>query len=309
MSGALSTWLARHGHALVSSTGHLARAPMATAFTVFVMALALALPLGLLVLVENTRTATGDFSGAIGLTVYLKQDVPEQKARQLASAARSRDGVARVELVTAEQALQSFREESGFGEALEALEDNPLPHAIAVTPAAGASSTANVEALRRFLASWPEVESVQLDSEWLTRFNAILAVLRRVLLIAAALLGAGVVAVVGNTIRLEIQNRRAEIEVTKLVGGSNAFVRRPFLYTGLLYGVAGALLAAALAWTALVLLDAPVVRLAQSYGSSFRLLSPGWRELGMLLGAGAGLGVLGAWLAAARHLARIEPRA
>jgi cell division transport system permease protein len=126
---------------------------------------------------------------------------------------------------------------------------------------------------------------------------------------AAVLLGAGVLAVVGNTIRLEIYNRRAEIEVTKLVGGSNAFVRRPFLYTGLLYGLLGALLAAFLVWLALYLLDAPVSRLAASYGSSFRLLSPGWRELGILTGAGATLGIVGAWMAAARHLARIEPRA
>jgi cell division transport system permease protein len=119
----------------------------------------------------------------------------------------------------------------------------------------------------------------------------------------------GVLAVVGNTIRLEIYNRRAEIEVTKLVGGSNAFVRRPFLYTGLFYGVLGALLAAALVWLALYLLDDPVSRLAKTYGSSFQLMLPRLRELGMLVGAGALLGIVGAWLAAARHLARIEPRA
>jgi cell division transport system permease protein len=123
------------------------------------------------------------------------------------------------------------------------------------------------------------------------------------------LLGVGVLAVVGNTIRLEIHNRRAEIEVTKLVGGSNAFVRRPFLYTGLFYGLLGSLLAAFLVWLGLYLLGGPVGRLAATYGSSFQLLSPGWRELGILTGVGAVLGITGAWMAAARHLSRIEPRA
>jgi cell division transport system permease protein len=308
MSGALSTWVARHLHALVSSAGHLARAPLATTLTVLVMALALALPLGLLVLVQNTRSATGDFSGAVGLSVYLKQEVSEQTARQLAGAARARQGVAGVELITADAALETFRADSGFSAALAALEGNPLPHVLAVTPDPAASDTASIEALRRYLDAWPEVESVQLDSEWVSRFNAILDVLRRVLLIAATLLGAGVVAVVGNTIRLEIQNRRAEIEVTKLVGASNAFVRRPFLYTGALYGLVAGLLAWCVVVVALHVLAAPAAELARVYGSEFVLEGPSWRDLGMLLLAGTGLGWLGAALASARHLARIEPR-
>jgi len=308
MSGALSTWVARHLHALVSSAGHLARAPLATTLTVLVMALALALPLGLLVLVQNTRSATGDFSGAVGLSVYLRQEVTEPKARQLADAARARQGVARVELITADAALEAFRADSGFSAALAALEGNPLPHVLAVTPDPAASDTASVEALRRYLVAWPEVESVQLDTEWVSRFNAILDVLRRVLLIAATLLGAGVVAVVGNTIRLEIQNRRAEIEVTKLVGGSNAFVRRPFLYTGALYGLVAGLLAWCVVAVALRVLAGPAAELARVYGTEFNLQGPSWQNLGLLLLAGTGLGWLGAALASARHLARIEPR-
>lgn len=308
MSGALSTWVARHLHALVSSAGHLARAPLATTLTVLVMALALALPLGLLVLVQNTRSATGDFSGAVGISVYLKQEVTEPKAQQLASAARARQGVAGVELITADAALEAFRADSGFSAALAALEGNPLPHVLAVTPDPAASDTASIEALRRYLDAWPEVESVQLDSEWVSRFNAILDVLRRVLLIAATLLGAGVVAVVGNTIRLEIQNRRAEIEVTKLVGGSNAFVRRPFLYTGALYGLVAGLLAWCVVAVALHVLAGPAAELAKTYGSEFVLQGPSWQDLGWLLLAGTGFGWLGAALASARHLARIEPR-
>jgi cell division transport system permease protein len=153
------------------------------------------------------------------------------------------------------------------------------------------------------------VDSVQVDSEWVMRFNAILEVLRRLLLISAALLAIGVVAVIGNTIRLEIQGRRAEIEVTKLVGGSNAFVRRPFLYTGVLYGLGGALLAWGIVAIAIAVLEQPVATLARLYGSRYLLYGPSGQDIGMLLGAGAALGWLGAWISAARHLASIEPRA
>jgi len=147
------------------------------------------------------------------------------------------------------------------------------------------------------------------DSEWVMRFNAILEVLRRLLLIAAVLLGIGVLAVVGNTIRLEIAARRAEIEVTKLVGGSNAFVRRPFLYTGVLYGLGGALLAWGIIGITVAVLGEPVATLARLYGSRYLLSGPSPADITVLLGAGAALGWLGAWISAARHLRSIEPRA
>lgn len=301
------SWLLRHLQSLLASAGHLARAPFATIFTVLVMGLALALPLGLDVLVRNVRNATGDFSGAIGISVYLKTNVSESRAQQLLRNTRERAGVRSATLITATQALAQFRRQSGFGAALDALEDNPLPHVLAITPAAESSDPAAIENLRRYLQSWPEVETVQLDGDWVARFNAILALLRRLLLLAAGLLGLGVVAVVGNTIRLEIQNRRAEIEVTKLVGGTNAFVRRPFLYTGALYGLLGGLCAFLVVALALWLLGPFAQKLAQTYGSSFALQGPALRDLGILLGAGTLLGWIGAWLAAGRHLARIEP--
>jgi cell division transport system permease protein len=141
------------------------------------------------------------------------------------------------------------------------------------------------------------------------RFNAILEVLRMLLLIAAALLGLGVLAVIGNTIRLEIQGRRAEIEVTKLVGGSNSFVRRPFLYTGVLYGLGGALLAWGIIAIAVAVLGDSVATLARLYGSRYTLRGPSRDDIGILLGAGVVLGWLGAWISAARHLRSIEPRA
>ena len=140
---------------------------------------------------------------------------------------------------------------------------------LVITPQPASANPGYMESLRRYLRAWPEVDSVQLDGDWVARFNAILGLLQRALLLAAGLLALGVIAVVGNTIRLEIQNRRAEIEVTKLVGGTNGFVRRPFLYTGALYGVLGGLTAWLVVMVAMRLLMPTVAALAQSYGSRF----------------------------------------
>lgn len=305
----LSVFGTRHVQALLGSFGRLARNPLATALTLLVIGLALALPAALGLFVSNAQVATGGFGDAVDMSVYLKTGVPLAQARQLAADARERPGIARVSLIPAAEGLQEFRKYSGFGAALDALPSNPLPDVLHVVPRASASSAADLESLRRYFTAWPEVDVVQLDTQWVLRFNAILAVLRRLALIAAVLLGAGVLAVVGNTIRLEILHRRAEIEVTKLVGGSNAFVRRPFLYTGLLYGVGGAVLAWVILEAAVLILDPSVLTLAQLYGSRFALQGPSRQVLGALFGGGMGLGWAGAWISAHRHLRSIEPRA
>ena len=307
MSLAISS--ARHLQAFLSSLGKLVRSPLATLLTLIVIALALALPTALRVFVINAQAATGNFAGAVDMSVYLKTDVPLAKAQQLAQSAQQRSDVATVTLIPADQGLQEFRVYSGFGDALTALKENPLPHVLHVRPRADFTSGAALESLKRYFSAWPEVDLVQVDAEWVMRFNAILELLRHLLLIAAALLGVGVLAVIGNTIRLEIQARRAEIEVTKLVGGSNSYVRRPFLYTGMLYGLGGALLAWGIVATAVVILGAPVATLARLYGSRYVLHGPSTDDIGILLGAGVVLGWLGAWISAARHLRDIEPRA
>jgi cell division transport system permease protein len=300
---------ARHTQALLGSVGRLARNPFATALTLLVIGLALALPLALNLFVTNAQTATGGFVDAVDMSVYFKIDVPLVKAQQLAADARQRSEVAEVSLIPADKALDEFRTYSGFGAALEVLKENPLPHVLHVRPKPESSSPGALESLRRYFAAWPEVDIVQIDSEWVMRFNAILDVLRRLLVITAALLAAGVLAVIGNTIRLEILNRRAEIEVTKLVGGSNGFVRRPFLYTGVLYGLGGAVLGWLIVEAAVAILGQPVATLAQLYGSRYSLQGPTSDEILIVLGAGVVLGWLGAWISAARHLRSIEPRA
>jgi cell division transport system permease protein len=302
-------YLSHHAQALVGAIGRLARAPFATLLTVLVIGLALALPLALALLVSNAVTATGGFTGVVDVSVYFKPDVALSKVQQLAQSVRARPGVASVQVISADEGLADFRQYSGFGAALNALGNNPLPHVLHVHPTLEASASADLEALRHYLSAWPEVDLVQLDSDWVLRFNAILQLLRRVLGIAAVLIGVGVLAVVGNTIRLEIQGRRPEIEVVRLVGGSTGYVRRPFLYTGMLYGVGGALLAAALVGIAVEVLRGPVATLAQLYGSRYGLKGPDWQAFGSVLAAGLALGWSGAWLAATRHLRGIEPRA
>jgi cell division transport system permease protein len=305
----MSGYLTHHAQALLGAMGRLARTPFATALTVLVIGVALALPLAMALFVTNAMTATGGFAGAVDVSVYFRPEITVARVQQLAQAARARPGVAEVQVITADEALKEFRQYSGFGAALQALGSNPLPNVLHVRPAAEAGSPAHLAALKQYLSAWPEVDLVQVDAEWVLRFNAILELLRRVLGIAALVLGIGVLAVIGNTIRLEIQGRRTEIEVVRLVGGSTGFVRRPFLYTGMLYGLWGAFVAWAMVETAVLVLRRPVATLASLYGSSYSLSGPAWAQVGAVIAAGLGLGWLGAWLAAARHLRGIEPRA
>ena len=309
MSGAVSSYGTRHLQALFGALGRLARAPLATMLTLMVIGVALALPAGLALLVDNLRSATGDLGNAVDFTVHFKLNTPIERVEQIAKGARDHAGVASITVTTASQALEEFKQASGFGDALSALEDNPLPHHLVVRPEKSASGPAEVENLRRYFAAFPEVDLVQLDLDWIRRLHSMLDVLKRVLWLVVAVLGLGVLAVIGNTIRLEIQHRRPEIEVTKLVGGSNAFVRRPFLYTGLFYGLFGALLAALIVTGGLVYLDQAVGELSAQYGGRFRLAGLDVRGLGILVGVGAALGWLGALISTGRHLRAIEPRA
>lgn len=308
MSG-LSAYFGRHLQALLGALGRLLREPVGTLFTVLVIALALALPASLGLFVKNVRVATGGLVEAVQLTVYFKVQTELEQAQQIAERTRARGEVAVVEFISAETGLAQFREYSGFGAALDALPGNPLPHVMTVRPRAESSAPRDMEALQRVIASWPEVEVVQLDNQWVRRLTAILALLRDLFAVTAGLLAVGVVAVIGNAIRLEISARRAEIEVTQLVGGSDAFVRRPFLYTGLLTGLFGGVLALGIVLILLAVLGPPAERLSAMYGGRFTLSGLTVLETVLLVASGALLGWVGAWLGAARQIARIKPRA
>lgn len=303
----MGAWLTRHLQTLIGSLGRLSQQKLATLLTVLVIGVALALPACLHLFVLNAQRATGSWNRAIELAVYLKRPTSPDEARRIADRWRQRRDVSEVELILADDALREFRTESGFGGALDALNANPLPHTIVVRPAREYASAVQLEALAAELRNIPSVELVQLDVEWVNRLNAILETVERVLLLAAGVLAVGVMVIVGNTIRLDIQNRRTEIEVTKLVGGSDGFVRRPFLYNGVWYGVAGGLIAWIITAIAIGVLREPVARLAGLYGSAFQVEGLGWRPTLALIGLGAALGWLGSFVAATRHLQQIEP--
>jgi cell division transport system permease protein len=303
----LQTWSARHAQTLVGSLGRIAQQPMAAAMTMAVIAVALALPLLLNVFLDNTRAATADWNEAFDLSVYMDKKATGARAQTLAKQLRGRSDVAAVRVITADEALAQFRTASGFGNALDALSDNPLPDTLVVTPAPAASTPEGLEALKHAIAAAPDVQTVQADTEWVKRLHALMDIANRVLWLTAALLALGVVLVVGNTIRLDILNRRAEIEVMKLVGATDGFARRPFLYSGIWYGLGGGLLALLLVGIAVGLLAGAVRRLAGLYGSEFHLRGVGFGPSVVVLGVAVALGWLGSWLAASRHIKAIEP--
>ncbi len=303
---ALRHYFGLHRDNLLGAVQRLGRQPFASLLTILVIATALALPAGLRVAVNNADGVSNSWQNVADFTVYLKTDVSEDAAKRTARGIEGRDDVAGVTLIDRDAALAEFRAQSGFGEALDALDGNPLPHTLVVHPASGIAT--DVEALAAAIEKLPETELVQVDTAWVTRLRAMLALAGRIVDFATGLLGLAVAIVVGNTIRLEINNRSVEIEVTKLVGGTDAFIRRPFLYLGLCLGLAGALVALAVVWAGLLLLGPPVRDVAALYGSSFSLAGLSLAESGVLLLGGAFLGWAGAGLAAARHLRAIEPK-
>jgi cell division transport system permease protein len=307
MPMAFKTWLARHAQTLVGSLGRIAQQPLATAMTVAVIAVALALPLFLNVLLENTQAVTAGWNQAFELSVYLHKKAGVDRAEALAKQLRGRADVAQVRVISAEQALADFRDRSGFGKALDALDGNPLPNTLVVTPSLAASTPPGTQALKASIAASPDVDTVQLDTEWVQRLNALLAVLRRVVWLTGALLGVSVILVIGNTIRLDILNRRAEIEVMKLVGATDGFARRPFLYSGVWYGLGGGAGAVIVVAVAVAVLARPLEHLASLYGSQFRLTGLRLVEVVRILGVSVALGWLGSWVAATRHIRAIDP--
>ena len=303
----MTAWFMRHLQTSIGSLGRLAQHKLATTLTILVIGIALALPACLHLLVTNAQIATGNWNRAVDLTVFLKRPTSAEEARRTAERIRQRRDVDEAQLILADEALKEFRRDSGFGDAIDALNENPLPHTIIVRPARNYTNTANLQSLAADVRALPSVEVVQLDTAWVNRLNAILEAFQRGLILAAVVLGLGVMVIVGNTIRLDIQNRRDEIEVTKLVGGSDAFVRRPFLYNGVWYGLGGALTAWVITLVALAVLREPIGKLAGLYGSSFELGALGPEASGILLAGGIALGWLGSYIAATRHLRKIEP--
>jgi cell division transport system permease protein len=293
-------WFDHHLYSFVASLGRVARRPWATALTVGVMAVALALPLGLWLVLGNVERFAGNVQQARAISVFLKPAVDVAQAQALAATLRGRGDIDRVELRTPQQGLEELRA-SGLGEAITAVGDNPLPSLLVITPKGDEAMLASS------LQQLPEADLVQHDAVWRQRLDGWLRFGGRVALVLAALLGLGALLVVGNTVRLDIQSRREEIGVQQLLGATDGFIRRPFLYLGAWYGLAAGAFAIGLLTLAAIALRAPLAELASSYGSRFMLTGfdlP--TALVVILGA-AVLGWFGAGIVTGHYLRQTRP--
>ncbi len=303
----VQAWFINHLRTLISSLGAMSRQPASSMMTIAVIAIALALPAGMFVLLNNVSHVSVGWDNSAQISVFLKKDVDEKQARRLMDKLRLYDDIKHISLIHKDAALKEFMKISSFGDALDALGDNPLPHVFSIQPVVDPTRPDRIQYLIKQLNNLKQVELAQLDLQWVKRLFAMLEIANRAIWVIASLLGIAVLLVVGNTIRLDIQNRREEIEVTKLIGGTNAFIRRPFLYTGLWYGIAGGILAWLLTVLSMGLLDDAVSQLASLYNSDFQLRGLNLSEALTLIGFSCFLGLAGSWIAVGRHLSEIEP--
>lgn len=302
----LHAWLESHRASLVDSVSRLFKQPIGSFFTCLVMAVALSLPMGLALLLDNVERLGGSWQRAAQISLFLQLEVDSAGGEKLRDEVAALPDVAEAEWISREAALEEFQQLSGLGEALKELPENPLPGVVLVTPEEVDKD--KLEALRQRLAELPGVQQAQLDLLWVERLTAILKLGDRFVFGLSLLLIATLLLVIGNTIRLHIENRRTEIEVVKLVGGTDGYVRRPFLYMGALYGLGAGLIAWLLLAYGLGWLNEAVTRLAGLYGSDFGLAGvPSGDGFSLVLGAVL-LGYIGAWLAVARHLSELAPR-
>lgn len=298
-------WFDHHRRVGYESAAQLIKDWVSSMMTWLVIGIALALPAILYLVLVNLADVSDDWDGKPRLSVYLDISLDTLDSRAFAEELQGRPEFSSARLITPEAALVEFRERSGFGDVLKALDRNPLPPVIELLPL-----SEDLGELRLHLSALENderVDSVVFDLEWLERLTAMVAFGERLVMALALVLSLGVILVIGNTIRLAIENRRSEIEIVKLVGGTDAFVRRPFLYLGFWYGLGGAIIALTLLEISVLFLSGPVETLAQSYRNQFSLSGPGFQMLVLMLLTGGVLGVLGAATAVGRHLRQIEP--
>ncbi len=301
-------WLARHLQAGLASLGTMARTPFATAMTIAVIGVALALPGALHTALANIDLALAGQDAEARITLFLRQDVADPEALALAERLGQRPEIRDVELTSKANVLEEYERMIGLDGFESVLGgDNPLPAVIDLVPVLGADPTAEAGALARILRQLDEVEMVRVDLEWIARLEALVALARRALWLLAGFLATAVVLVVGSTLGAAIDARREEIAVVRAFGGTDAFVRRPFLYSGASVGLGGGALAWVLVYVACQALDGPVRRVSSAYGSEYSLTMPG-TELAGILGVGAvTLGLAGAFVAVGRHLRALDP--
>tara|TARA_R100001377_G_scaffold3624_3_gene2089 strand:- start:2891 stop:3859 length:969 start_codon:yes stop_codon:yes gene_type:complete len=304
--GALQSHWQQHLKTARESLKRLLSTPTASLMTVAVIGIALLLPSAVYVSMNNLQALSGGINVGSQISLYLNEDITDEEAFQISERLLQREQIASSEYISPAQAAAEFNAHSGLGDVIDALENNPLPGVIVLSPSSIDSAAAST--LLEELSHLPEVQSAQLDLQWVERLQAFLQLTQRASTGLMLILALAVLFVVGNTIRLAIEGRRAEIVVIKLVGGTNSYVARPFLYAGALYGFAGGVLAWLLLSIILLSLRGPANELLALYSSDYQLQGLGAANSLILLTLGAFLGWLGAFISVRQHLSAIEPR-
>ena len=296
--------LTHHKEAINYSLSRLWQSQASTWITLAAIAIALSLPASLHLLLKNLKSLTDDKREVPTVSLFIKQGITEQQARDRGELLAELTEIDKVVLIPKSEALEQFRKITGIAETLETLDENPLPHVLVVTPRMNLISgdTIDMQRLANKLESYPEVDLVQMDIEWVQRLRAILRIVERAIMVISILLALTVLLVIGNTIRLDIQNRKEEIEVSKLIGATSAYIRRPFIYSGIWYGLFGGILSLVIVHVALFSLISPVNELARLYASDFSISGLGFKTTLYILLASSLLGMIGAWMAVGRHL-------
>ncbi len=301
----MSNWLRQHWRTFVLTLTRLARNPVATLLNVTVIGVALALPLGGYLLLQNLGSIAQRVAGTPQVSLFLARDAEKADVSALEARLKQLPGVHSVRFVSREQALQELKHSENLSDVIATLQTNPLPDAFVLEAAGG---SAELEQLEPQLKALPKVAHVQIDSAWVKRLESLLQLGRTSVLILATLLACALVAVTFNTIRLQILTQKDEIEVGKLIGATDAFIRRPFFHLGLLQGALGGLAALGIVYLCMHILNRGILELSRLYGSDFSLSFFGLYDCLALLAFAATLGWLGAYMSVSRHLSGIEPR-
>jgi cell division transport system permease protein len=304
---ALNSYFSHHQKTYKATLKQLLEQPAASFFTCAVIGIAFVLPALLAILLNNIQSVQHNWDGSAQITLFLKKGVPVLEGELLSETITKKPSITSSHFVDNDTALEEFKERFELQEAVDFLDENPLPHVILVQPDKSLKSIEHIEQIKNSLLKFPEVEGALLDVMWVQRLNSITILLQRAAWIIALMLGSAVVLILGNTIRLFIENRKEEIAVVKLVGGTNAFVRRPFLYMGVFFGLGGSIIAWILINLTLYMLNGPIQELARSYQSTFNLSGFSFESTLLLIILGMALGWFGAWLSVRKHLDDIEP--
>lgn len=305
----LSLLLSRHRIACIKGLARLSRTPFATLMTIAVIGLSLALPLGLFLLLNNAQIMTQNLAQSTQISLVLSTSATPDTIDKLLTDLRAHQEVAEVQFISPQQGMEEFQRLAEFEEILTLLPDNPLPPIIQIQPAAGVQTTAAVNELVQQLKVLPGVDFARVDMQWVKKINALLEIAHRSALALALLFSLGVILIVGNTVRLSTERYHDELEIVKLLGATNAYVRCPFLYTGFFYGIFGAMLAWLLIDFIVLWLQPPIQELATLYHSAFQLQELGWESIFILLAIGGFLGLIGSYLAVGQHLRTLESEA